>query len=149
MVKILSYLTKDDILEFTEPDINKVNDSLIKHCLRDYDEDVQEKALKLLAKQKNGKSLNLTRGFALSHIRMDEVRDIRMAVGLLEKRVKFGKGLPVQAVFCLIIPKNKSQAYLSLMAHLNRLLSEKDAGKVFLPGNKKGIIEFIREFEDI
>jgi len=149
MVHILSYFTEDDILEFPEYHDHEVNRALIKQCLKDQKEETQEKAVKLLGDKKNGRSIDLKKGFALTHIRFDVVEDIKIAVGLFEKKAKFGKNSNVQALFCIIIPENKCQTYLSLMAHLTRMLSGRGAGEAFRTGNKKGIIQFIRDFEEL
>jgi len=148
MVELLSYFTEDDILEFSEFDDSKVNKALVKHCLKEYDEATQEKGIKLLGVKKNGKNIDLKKGFALTHIRFDGVEDIKMAIGLFGKMANFGKQSNVQALFCIIIPEYKCQTYLSLMAHLTRMLSSQGAKEIFRPGNKKGIIKFIREFEE-
>ncbi|MBW6516090.1 MAG: PTS sugar transporter subunit IIA [Candidatus Cloacimonetes bacterium] len=148
MVKLLSYFNEEDILEFQEYDDTKVNRALIDHCLEDQDQEIKAKAFSLLGVKKNGKNLDLTKGFALTHIRLDAVDDIKIAIGVFGEKIKFPKNKELLALFCIIIPENKCQTYLSLMAHLTRLLSSKGAAKVFRPGNKKGIIEFIRDFEE-
>jgi mannitol/fructose-specific phosphotransferase system IIA component (Ntr-type) len=148
MVKLLSYLSEDDILEFPHFNEKKVNKALIEHCLKGFDKEFHKKAFGMLKLKKNGKNLNLTRGFALTHIRLDAVDDIKIAIGIIDEREKKLRINPIKALFCVVIPEDKCQAYLSLMAHISRLLSEKEAGEVFRPGNKKGIIEFIRQFEE-
>src|SRR5690554_121466 len=148
MVKLLSYLSEDDILEFPHFNEKKVNKALIEHCLQGFDREFQQKAFSMLKLKTNGKNLNLTRGFALTHIRLDAVDDIKIAVGIIDNKTKRLVGNTLKALFCIVIPEDKCQVYLSLMAHLSRLLSEEEATEVFKLGNKKGIIEFIRQFED-
>jgi mannitol/fructose-specific phosphotransferase system IIA component (Ntr-type) len=149
MVKLLSYLNEEDILEFSEFNDNQINRALIRQCLKELSTEFQEKAFNMLGMKKNGKNLDLSKGFALTHLRLDEVDDIKMSIGVFPEKGKFGKNARIQAIFCMIIPETKCQTYLSLMAHLTRILSHKDAPKVFRIGNKEGIIDFISRFEEL
>ncbi len=148
MVKLLSYLRENNILEFSGCKEAEVLETLFKQCLKGHNDKTQAKAMDILAVKKNNKCLNLNKIFALTHIRLDEINDIEVAVGVFSKTAKIGRSKNVKALFCMAIPADRCQAYLSLIAHLTRLLSEKEAEKVFRVGNKKGIMEFIRQFEN-
>ncbi len=148
MIKLLSYLKEDNILEFSGSKEAEVLKTLFKQCLKEHDDKIQAKAMEILAAKKNNKCLNLNKIFALTHIRIDEINDIKVAVGVFSKPAKIGRSKNVRALFCIAIPAGKCQAYLSFIAHLTRLLSEKEAEKTFRIGNKKGILEFIRQFEN-
>jgi mannitol/fructose-specific phosphotransferase system IIA component (Ntr-type) len=149
MVKLISYLSEDNILEFSEYKESETLEKLFKTCVKDYSEEINKRVTDILEAKKNGKCLNLTKAFALTHIRLDEVDNIKVSIGLFGKKVKINKSNRVQALFCLVIPESKCQTYLGLIAHLTRLLSEDKAESVFRSGNRKGIMEFIESFEEI
>lgn len=148
MVKLLSYLSEADIVEFSGHNENEILQILFGICLKNQSNDVKDKVMNILAAKKNGKCITLSKNIAFTHIRLDDVEDIKVAVGIIKKGMKINKSAPLKVLFCMVIPADRCKAYLSLIAHLTRLLSDKRAEEVFLTGDKKKIISLIEEFEE-
>lgn len=148
MIKLLEYINENNIVELNSTKTDKYPQQLIDTCLTDKETGIRNEAITQFRTKYKKKALNLTKGFSLIHLRIDSIDRIRLSVGIFPEPKKIAKNRSVNAVFCIVIPDTNCRTYLSLMAHLTRLLSKKDACKVFRPGNKKGIVNFIREFEE-
>ena len=149
MINLLSYITRNNIIELSTSDREAIAKNLIDCCLNDLDEDKRQKIHQSLLNKKNGLSINLTKGFALVHARIDDIENIRIAVGILKDKISLTKSTSAEVIFCIVIPGEQCRTYLSLMAHLTRLLTEPLAKEVFKQGNVDGIIDFIRQFEEL
>jgi mannitol/fructose-specific phosphotransferase system IIA component (Ntr-type) len=148
MINLLSYIMENHIVDLETTDRKEIARALLDNCLSDINEEKRLDILQKLLNKKNGLEIDLTKGFALIHVRIDEIEEIRLAVGILNKKVTISKGKSAVVIFCIVIPGEKCRTYLSLMAHLTRLLSQPSAREVFKQDNKKGIIEYIRQFEE-
>ncbi len=146
MIRLLNYINKNNIVELETTKTDIYARQLIENCLGDKDANVQQEALSQF--KTKYKELNLTKGFSLIHLRIDSIQKIRLSVGIFPEPKKITKNEYVNAVFCIVIPDTKCRTYLSLMAHLTRLLSKNNAGDLFHSNNKEGIVRFIRDFEE-
>lgn len=149
MIELLSYITEDNIVELDSRKYDEYTPVLIRQCLSDFPVSEQESIIASVKHINKKKDLNLTKGFALLHFRLDTIPGIRLSVGILPPPEKEGKTETACAVFCIIIPDAQCRTYLSLMAHLTRLLSKPGAKMLFHKGNKKEIVEFIHDFEKV
>lgn len=147
MVSLSTYLARDSLVRIESGPHDQVLETLIRHCLRDYPEAEQARVCDVLEGGNRMKDQNMGGGFAITHARLDTVRDIRMAVGLLGRQARFCKGAPVHTVICAIIPVDKANEYLGLMARLCRLLTQPDVDKIFAAGDADRIFERIKAFD--
>jgi mannitol/fructose-specific phosphotransferase system IIA component (Ntr-type) len=147
MVSLSTYLGRDSLIRIESGHHDEVLNALIHHCLRDHPEAEREQIRGRLEGGNRMKDQNMGGGFAITHARLDTVRDIRMAVGLLGRQARFCKGAPVHTVICAIIPVDKANEYLGLMARLCRLLTQPDVDKIFAAGDADRIFERIKAFD--
>ena len=161
MIDLLTYFTPDSVIPMEDTSYIKMMESLVYHCLKDYPQEVRQKALEDIQSKSRSRSpqdINLGKGFALIHSKIDEVEHIHTAVGLLPKPKKLLKGERIQSLLCIILPSSQGRVYLSLLAKLGRLLQQQEAqktfsaaGKLLASGNHEDaaqrITDLIREFE--
>lgn len=147
MVSLSTYLGRDSLLRIESGRHDEVLNALVRHCLRDHPEAEREQIRGRLAVGNRMKDQNMGGGFAITHARVDTIRDIRMAVGLLGGQARFCKGAPVHTVICAIIPADKANEYLGLMARLCRLLTQPDVDKIFAAGDADRVFERIKAFD--
>ncbi len=139
MINLLQYFTRKSILPLTDIPYHQVMSYLISHCLADYPSHIQEEALTTIQSKSRTRSpqdINLGRGFALIHAKVDKVDHIHLVVGILPKAKKLLKGEKVQSLFCIIIPSSESRIYLSMLARLGRMLRDPEAAKAFKHAGK-------------
>lgn len=147
MVSLLSYISADRIVEIDSQQREDILKQLIAKTLEGEAPELQDKVYKEITSKSHKKEVNMGRGFALAHARIEGIEDIHVSVGLLPKKVKYRKGDPVHTIFCIAIPNDMSRVYLSLMARLTRMLSQPDASAKFDKGNSEDIVAFIEAFE--
>ena len=147
VISLLDHLSAETMIPVPQKRHDEILRLLLEHSLRDYSPQTREEVLEQLSDSSSGQEVNLGRGFALSHVRLDSVRDIHIAVGLLPKSVRAFKGEPVNTVFCVVLPNTKSRIYLSFMARLTRFLATDHAITAFESGDVAAIEDAIRRFE--
>ncbi|MCA1753891.1 MAG: PTS sugar transporter subunit IIA [Spirochaeta sp.] len=147
MVSLLSYISTDRIVDIDSQQREEILKQLIAKTLEGEASGLQDKVYKEITSKSHKKEVNMGKGFALAHARIEGIEDIRVSVGLLPNKIKYRKGDPVHTIFCIAIPNDMSRVYLSLMARLTRMLSLPDAGPKFEKANHVEIVSFIEEFE--
>jgi energy-converting hydrogenase B subunit D len=147
VISLLDHIPTDTMIPIRERKHDAILRMLLDHSLREYSLQTRAEALDKLLEAGSGQEVNLGRGFALSHTRLDSVRDIHIAIGLLTEPVRAFRGEPVSTVFCIVLPNEKSRTYLSLMARLTRFLGTDAAVSAFSSGDGEVIEAAIRQFE--
>ena len=148
VISLPDFLSTDRFLQTEATRRDELMRVLVEHCLADYPQAIRYKATEAVKRKSDTQQINLGRGFALSHARMDSVRDIHVSVGLLPEAVRYFKGDPARTVFCVVLPDAKSRVYLSFMARLTRFLEQDAAVAAFESRDPQRIAEAIREFEE-
>lgn len=148
VISLLDHLSASTMIPVAQRKREDILRTLLDHSLRDYPLKTRTEVLALLSASGSAQEVNLGRGFALSHARLDAVNDIHIAVGLLATPLRVFKGEPVSTVFCIVLPDHKSRIYLSLMARLTRFLSTDEATTAFASADTDTIESAIRRFED-
>lgn len=144
MISLLDYLTKDKILCNINGDYKDILKEIINTTLNNYSEKTKEKAINTLFKRENYGSTNIGQGFAIEHGRIDNLDKINVGLALLKNKYSGLAGGPIEVVICIIVPTNKNRVYLSLLAHISRVLSHPEAKEIFKCENADKIIEFIK-----
>jgi len=147
MIDLLSYINEDSIIELESDKTDLNNIVLYDACLNDLSDEIIKDFRSRSKSIKKQKTIQICSGFTLLHLRLAIIDKIRLVVGIPPHPLRNGKNQRIHAIFCIIIPDTKSRTYLSLMAHLVRLLSQPDAKQIFRPGNKKQIVKYIKTFE--
>jgi nitrogen PTS system EIIA component len=147
MVRLMSYIRRKAILDIESENHDEILTTLIDNALENYPDETRKRVFEEIIEKSHKKEINMGKGFALSHARIEGVQDIHVSIGLLPKKILYFKGEPVRVVFCIVIPVDKSRIYLSMMARFTRMLSQPDAGDVFVSGNHDEIIEYIERFD--
>ena len=147
MISLLDYVTETSVFTISEKNHRGILKELMNKTLEDYSENVRDQAYTGILEKSSIQEINLGKGIALSHHRMDSVTGINFALGILDKKTRYFKGPPVKAVFCIIIPEAESRNYLSFMAKLTRFLSGKKGAEAVKSGDYAKIREQIMDFE--
>lgn len=148
MANLLKYLQADSIYRISAKKHDDILKEIIEKTLREKPDEILQKAFHGIRTNSGVQEINLGHGFALSHHRMDDVNDINLSIGIVEKKVRYFKGPPVKAIFCVILPDAKSREYLSLMAKLTRFLSLPGTPGFFEHASPEEVFEKIRIFEE-
>ncbi|AFG36919.1 PTS sugar transporter subunit IIA [Spirochaeta africana] len=120
---------------------------MIKSALPRASSSLQFHALEEIRSHSSSKEINLGKGFALSHARLDAITEIEAVVGLFRQPTGYLEGEPVHSVFCILIPSDQSHTYLSLMARLSRFLLQDGIDDIFLGGDHAAIVTAVQSFE--
>ncbi|GAB6090045.1 PTS sugar transporter subunit IIA [Spirochaeta dissipatitropha] len=140
-------IVQDKIIDLSETDHLTVLQQLIRTAMPYASADVQFHALEEIRSKSSSKEINLGKGFALSHARIDGISSIEISLGLFGRETGYLKGEPVHSVFCIIIPTDQSRSYLTIMSRLSRFLLQDGIDAIFLAGNHESILESIRTFD--
>ncbi|GEM_PF-3531553 len=161
MINLLSYITPETIFPLQDDPYSELLEEIAGRCLADYHESIRKEALEEIRKKSRSRSpqdINLGKGFALVHAKIEELTRIHVAVGILPKPKKLLKGDRIHTLFGMFLPTSESRHYLSMLARLGRLLQEKEAsrafstaGKLFSEGKqdqaKEQVMSLITKFE--
>lgn len=123
MIHLQDYFTRKNVVTISSQKSGEIAKQLITLSLSDCPESLRKKVIRHVVDQRNLQEINLGKGIALTHERIDELDEIRTAVGILEKPVRYFKGPTVSMVVCVFLPNEKSREYLSMMAKFTRFLS--------------------------
>ncbi len=147
MISLVETIPADRLIDLDVNDHRQVLETLIAAALPEASDRCRSLALQGILSKNSAGEIQLGKGFALCHARLDSIRDIELAVGLFGRPTHFLKGDPVHTVFLILIPTNKSRAYMTLMARLSRFLLEPDIEAVFQQGDHARILEELRRFD--
>ncbi len=89
-------------------------------------DDSEELYDKLWEREKLGTTA-IGAGVAIPHCKMAHLRQVVLAVGVLENGIDFAAvdGQPVQVVFCIVSPEESPAAHLQCLAAISRWVKEK------------------------
>lgn len=144
MVDLSRYITSRAIVEVVLGDHEGILRQLVDHCLPDFRPDSRAAVTRDILDKGRRQEINLGEGFALSHARLDDLPDIRVAVGLLRAPTRYVSGPAVRTIFCVILPTSQSRQYLQMMARLTRLISRPEAAEAFRSGDVEKVSDFFR-----
>ena len=147
MIKIEQYLQPDRIVAMRTIDHDEIVNQLVAICLRDMDPDSRARLRKKALRAMSMKDQGLGKGFAITHARIDEMDEIRVAAGFLPQPVRFARWPDVHTVFCAIIPSGKASAYLGFMARLCRMLMQPGPRSAFATGDREQVLRKVRAFD--
>lgn len=140
-------IVQDRIIDLSETEHLTVLQQLIRTAMPFASADVQFHALEEIRSKSNSKEINLGKGFALSHARLDGISTIEVSVGLFGRETDYLKGEPVHTVFCIIIPTDQARRYLTIVSRLSRYLLQDGIDTTFLSGDHKAILESVCSFD--
>jgi mannitol/fructose-specific phosphotransferase system IIA component (Ntr-type) len=146
MARLSEYVKKEKIVCTISKDPDEILNSLVEITLREEDELI-EQAKRHLKNKDVIITLDLGNGFAISHGRIKGLKEISIGVCLLSESISFEKNKDIRAIFCILVPPEKHRSYLSLLAHISRLFSHKEAQDIFRCNNSENIISFISRIE--
>ncbi|MFW5800894.1 MAG: PTS sugar transporter subunit IIA [Spirochaeta sp.] len=148
MIRLSNMIPAHRLLDLEPTDHLPALEKLIHAALPQESSDTHFHALEEIRSKSNAKEINLGKGFALSHARLDYLTTIEIAVGLFRQETQYLKGEPVHTVFCIMIPTDKARTYLTLMARLSRFLLQPGIDEIFLSGNHTRILDALEEFDN-
>ncbi len=70
MINLLSYIMENHIVDLETTDRKEIARALLDNCLSDINEEKRLDILQKLLNKKNGLEIDLTKGFALIHVRI-------------------------------------------------------------------------------
>ena len=146
-MQLSNFIRIDRLIDVNYQDHLSTLELLIKSAIPHLSSDIQFHAFEEIRSRSDSKEINLGSGFAMSHLRLEEIQNTYLSVGLLGSKTDYLKGDPVHTVFCILIPQDKSREYLSFMTNLSRFLMIPEIEKHFLARNHSEIINAIAQFD--
>jgi PTS system nitrogen regulatory IIA component len=131
-MQIKNFITEDGIVFTTSVSSKKRALEILSETLAYQDTDLNKNKIldALLAREKLG-STGLGNGIAIPHCRMEEIETIRASILKLEEGVEYeaSDDLPVEFLFCLVVPEDANEDHLQLLAELAELLNNEQIRK--------------------
>ncbi len=149
-MKILDVLRKEHIklgLEATNKS-DVINELLA--LLKEIPPDKKEVIKKEIMEREAIKSTGIGHGIAIPHTETETVEGIHVAFGISKKGVDFLSldGDPVHVFILVIANKTLNLKYLSLLAHIVRILSKKEIRERLLKARSKNeIVNILKEVD--
>ncbi len=122
-------------------------ETLIAKAIPESSTDLQFHALEEIRAKSEAKEINMGKGFALSHARIEGIQILQTSVALFGEKTNYLPGDPVHTVFCTMIPPSESRVYLKFMSTLTRFLLQDNIELAFLQRDINAIVQALKEFD--
>jgi len=129
-MNLLDYLTEKDIfLQLAATTKKKAIEELLDNLVqakRVKKEKKKDLLAQLLAREKMG-STAIGNGIALPHVRVENIKDIILGVGISVSGIEFDSldSEPVYVVFLIISSQKEAGLHLKMLAHVAQLIKDK------------------------
>jgi len=114
----------------------------------DIAENIKNYAFQKVKEREELQSTCVGNGIGVAHARFDSMENIKVLMGVVKNGVEYDAidEKPVEIVFIILAPKEKSREYLAVLSKISRMCRKKELIEKIISGaGKEEIISIIRD----
>ena len=150
MIILGNYLSDSNIGIFDSTDKIESIDNMIKLITDNKEFNVSSDTVReQILERENIMSTGIGRGIAVPHIRLDNIENVFMSIGIFQNKIDFGSidDAPVQIIVMLIVPRSMHKEYLRILSKLVLLLkNEKLKSSLLSSQTNQQIYDILRKY---